>query len=374
VLQFRSLPLGIYLWQTAYLAIFPQGRIRIYPVLIARDKTSQADPCSHREIVGIVNSDNVSALPSLDDVCLFGTKEFVRRRNGGELNVDSHPDKVIRNEKAVDLLAHDKLGIIVVEHTTVVKYKQQIKNSKNAQAMFSGFEARFADGLKRPGTYTLYLDPIDLPSLNKQERTAALDKLETWVREQHLPYCDGIALGPVQDGPPNLPVAVRLYRRRCSPEDEGTLRCELVSFTDIDTQFREMLVKACECKCPKLQTAKDRQVEEHSGSNIVSLLVLGFNYLRMAGPDGLMRITYTVTQELKENENIAIPDAIIWVDTTAGKDHWNSYLTKNGEWSSRAIDPAKHGLPLRTGGLDMIRQRRESSIRSLRKTLDCSDS
>jgi hypothetical protein len=110
-----------------------------------------------------------------------------------------------------------------------------------------------------------------------------------------------------------------------------------------------MVAKALAEKCPKLQAEKNC----HPGS--VSLLVLGSHDVRMASPAALMTSTYTAAQEFEANGNVAIPDAIIWVDTAAGEGHWNAYVTKNGIWSALAIAPPQRGLLLPAAGLGVMR-------------------
>lgn len=287
--------------------------------------------------------------PAADDVCLFGAEALVRARNGGQLHVDNWPDKVERNRPAPDLLAHDEVGTIVVEHTTVVSYADQVEDNVRASGVFSGFEDRFAAGLEGPGRYTLLIDPTDLHRVRRSDRVQRLDELETWVRGQRPPYRDDIALGPITAGPPELWVSVQLYRRPCSPEEEGSLVWAAVRFADADAPLCQMVAKALAQKCPKLQAEKDCRPDR------VSLLVLGSHDVRMANPAVLMRTTYTAAQDFVASGNGTIPDAIIWVDTAAGEDHWNAYVTKNGTWSVMATSPPQQALLLPAAGLGGMR-------------------
>jgi hypothetical protein len=75
----------------------------------------------------------------------------------------------------------------------------------------------------------------------------------------------------------------------------------------------------------------------------------------MANPAVLMRTTYTAAQDFEANGNVAIPDAIIWVDTASGQGHWSAYVTKNGTWSALATSPAQQGLLLPAAGLGVMR-------------------
>jgi hypothetical protein len=290
--------------------------------------------------------------PDRDDVCLFGGDALVRTRNGGQLHVDGWPDKVERNRPAPDLLAHDEVGTIVIEHTTVVTYTEQVEDNVRARDVFSGFEGRFGAGLERPGRYTLLLDPTDLHLVRREDRDQRLGELETWVRDQRPPYRDDIALGPITAGPPELWVAVQLYRRRCLPEEEGALVWAAVRFPDADVRRRQIVAKALAEKCPKLQAEKNC----HPGS--VSLLVLGSHDVHMANPANLMKSTYTTAQDFAADGTVTIPDAIIWVDTAVGEGNWIAYVTKNGTWSALAANPTQQGLLLPAAGLGVMRRLR----------------
>jgi hypothetical protein len=185
--------------------------------------------------------------------------------------------------------------------------------------------------------------------VRREEREQRLSELETWVRDQRPPYRDDIALEPITAGPPELWVSVELYRRRCSPGEEGALTSAAVRLADADARRHEMVAKALAEKCPKLQAEKDG----HPGS--VSVLVLGSHDVRMAVPAVLMRTTYAAAQEFAADGEVTIPDAIIWVDTAAGEGHWDAYVTKNGAWSALATSPPQQGLLLPAAGLGVMR-------------------
>jgi hypothetical protein len=287
--------------------------------------------------------------PDPDDVCLFGAEALVRARNGGQLHVDNWPDRVERNRPAPDLLAHDEVGTVVVEHTTVVTYNDQVEDNVRARDVFSGFEDRFAAGLERPGRYTLLIDPTDLHLVRRPDRGQRLDELETWVRGQRLPYRDDIALGPITAGPPQLWVSVQLYRRRCTPDEEGSLGWAPVRFADADTQRREMIAKALAEKCPKVQAEKNC----HPGS--VSLLVLGSHDVRMATPAVLMRTTYTAAQDFAANGKRHDPRRDHLGRHGGRRGPWVAYVTKNGTWSGLATSRPQQGLFLPAAGLGVMR-------------------
>jgi hypothetical protein len=278
--------------------------------------------------------------PDDASVCLFGAEALARHRNGGDVVVDVVPQDLERNAPAVDLVAHDELGTIVAEHTMVPVYAEQVAHVVRAEKLFTGFSERFGHGLPAPGRYTLQIDPagLDVPRPARDEH---LRQLEAWVRDQDPVYREDIACPTIEAGPPDVWLPVKLYRRRCMPEDVGSLTLQVVRLDKAAVQRQEMLTRALSTHCPKLQTEKER----HPGA--VSLLVLGTHDLQMGNPWELMRATFSVAQVLEDQGLIVIPDAIIWVETLPGDGHWDAYVAKCGAWSAVVTSdpPARRPAP-----------------------------
>jgi hypothetical protein len=264
---------------------------------------------------------------------------LVKHRNGGSLQVDSFPDKTERTAQAVDLVAHDDLGVIVAEHTAALVYAEQVNDNRRANQLFEGFEARFAQELVAPGRYMLTIETTDIHKLRRQDGVRLLDELEAWVRAQELPNPDAISYAADPIAATVGMASVTLYRRRCSPEEAGSLRTALVRQGDLPSQTAETITRAFRDKCPKLA------IENALHPRSTALLVLERHDVQMGNPWELMRTTLSAARDLEETGFEGIPDAIVWVDTSAdvggapAEAHWMAYIAKNGSWSAAASEP-----------------------------------
>jgi hypothetical protein len=284
----------------------------------------------------MLTSDRLTSAPGRPPndtrVCVFGASQFSKHRNGGSFHIDSFPDTTQRGEQAVDLVGHDARGTIVAEHTAALVYAEQVNDNQRAYQLFAGFEERFGHELDVPGRYTLLVDPADVHRLRRHDEGSLLDELETWVRVQRLPDPETLsyASDPVSA---DLEISVTLYRRRCSPDEAGSLRVALVRSGDAASQTAEPIARAFQDKCPKLAAEKARH------ANSTTLLVLERHDVRMGNPWELMRMTFGAARELEAVVG-EISDAIVWVDTSADigrsahEDHWMAYIAKNGSWSA----------------------------------------
>jgi hypothetical protein len=233
-------------------------------------------------------------------VCLFGTADLVLSRNGGALVVDSFPDEVERSAKAIDLIAHDDLGVLAAEHTVVEAYASQLYDNLRMREVFGLFAQRFGHGLPAPGRYTLSVVTTGAAAFPRRGAATLLDVVEEWVRSRDLPVPEfpPHELNHISGGPPDLPIDVTLYRTPCSGEDDGLLRVVFGRPQDLEEERVERLVRAYADKCPKLESAR------HSG--YATLLVLeSWDYV-MNSPWHLMRAAYRASAERTD-----LPDSIV---------------------------------------------------------------
>lgn len=271
-------------------------------------------------------------------VSIFAAERLVIGRNGGNLVLDAFPDEVERQERAVDLLAHDGIGTIVVEHTVVESYLHQVHDNVRITEVFNGFERRFEHSLAAPGFYTLAVHTSGGHLFPRREaEAAALDEMEHWIRSQLLP--DPSTWPPPQGwitaGPPAVPVAVTLYRARCGPEDDGALRVALQAPGSLKEQRRDRAATAFAAKCPKLEVART--------ADATTLLALEMRDFVMSNPVVLAQAIHAAAHGRSD-----LPDVIICVDTCAGDGHWMPYVVKNGGWwSDAARDLPRLSVPIR---------------------------
>jgi hypothetical protein len=107
----------------------------------------------------LTSRSNTPALAHDKRVCIFAAEEIVSSRNGGTFICDGFPDEIERNLKAIDLVGHDDIGIIVAEHTVIESYMQQLHDNTRIGEFFRGFGERFGHSLGSPGHFTLCLHP-----------------------------------------------------------------------------------------------------------------------------------------------------------------------------------------------------------------------
>jgi len=163
-------------------------------------------------------------------VCIYAANRLSQHRNGGVFVVDAFPDEIERTAQAVDLAGHDEMGGVVVEHTVVESYSEQLHDNVRVTEAFVDFGDRFGHSLPAPGFYTLAVHTgggHQLPRGERQE--TALTSIEDWVRRQQL--SDPTVWPPPQNWvpamSPEVPIALTLYRAKCAPEDNGALRVAL---------------------------------------------------------------------------------------------------------------------------------------------------
>jgi hypothetical protein len=256
-------------------------------------------------------------------VCLYAAETLAERRNGGPVYADRFPDEEERRRPAIDLIAHDTMGSIGVEHTLIEAYEQQVRDNQRVNEVFNGFAERFGHSLPSPGLYTLAIPTRGAHEFPRKDQAQLLDSLERWVRAKQLPEprIPPTAPNHVVARPPEVPVPLTLYRASCAPEDEGALRVALLRSSDHQEQRVVRIGRALREKLDKLEASRP--------PDGVTLLVLETRDFIMSNPIVVAQALYRAAQKHR-----AVPDVIIHVDTTAGDGHWIGYYEKFGEWWS----------------------------------------
>lgn len=258
-------------------------------------------------------------------ICLYAAQQLANGRDGGTVIVDAYPDEEERQRPAIDLLGHDSCGPISVEHTLIEPYSAQLHDNKRVVEVFEGFPERFGHALQSPGRYTLGIHTRGGHLFPRRDEAEALDRLESWVRAQHLPVPEIPPRAPnhVVGVPPEVPITATLYRMRCLPEDDDSLHVAFLRSNDLENQRAGRIGKALADKTPKLEAAR-----QPGG---VTLLALESHDYIMSNPVLIARGVYTAARECR-----VLPDAIVCVETSAGEDHWMPYFIKNLAWWSDA--------------------------------------
>jgi hypothetical protein len=305
-------------------AIPLQARVRPSnqsPRRLAQPTVCDATPGSQFGHCGLMTSKSDES-EHRHDVTVWAAQKIAERRNGGVFTVDEVPDESERKEPAIDLIGHDSVGAICLEHTRIEAYEHQTLDNLRASGVKAELEGRFKMGLEPPGRYTLALDTGGLARLRKRDVQGTVDGLDAWIRVQALPVP---TLPPLREPchvnakPPVVPVSASLYRMRCSSEDDGTFVVVFQRDADVAETRRLLRIrKALVEKTPKLEGAR------REGST--TALVLEMNDYVLSNPTLVQAAIY----ESALSVGTPIPDVITIVETSAGDGSWMNYEVKSG--------------------------------------------
>lgn len=263
-------------------------------------------------------------LPHDKQICIVAAQEISDTRNGGVFIPDSFPDEQERTKRAIDLIGHDEIGIMSVEHTLVESYADQTHDNSRVAQLRNLIEERIGS-LEKPGRYTLCLHTRGAAGIPRRGLTSAADQLEAWLRSQRLPVPEipPRAKNYTVATPPEVPIAVTLFRLQCDPRDDGSLMVALLRDSNPEAQRRHRVEGALLSKGPKL--------EESRLPGGVTLLALENRDFIMANPTVIAQAIYDVCGSFSP-----VPDAVVCVDTTAGEGHWLAYRVKFLKWWASA--------------------------------------
>jgi hypothetical protein len=270
------------------------------------------------------------------DVTVWAARKIAEKRNGGIFTVDEVPDESEGKEPAIDLIGHDEVGTICLEHTRVEAYEHQTLDNLRAMRVKTELEGRFTNGLQLPGRYTLAIDTGGLARLRKRDVQGTVDGLDAWIRVQALPVPTPPPLrepNHVIAQPPVVPVSACLYRMQCSPEDDGRFAVVFQRDGDVaETRRRMRIRKALVEKTPKLEGAR------REGST--TALVLEMSDYVLSNPTVVQAAIY---ESALSFEN-PLPDVITIVETSAGDGSWMNYEVKFGGWWSESATGGDVGI------------------------------
>ena len=258
------------------------------------------------------------------EISLYAAQHFANGRSASAVEIDDLPDLSERTAEAIEMLAHDALGPISVEHTHIEAYSGQIHDNRRMAELFERFADRFGNSLPHPGRYTLCVHVGGAHELPRRSDERHRDQIEVWVRRQVLPepVLPVREKNHVEGRPPDLPLGATLFRMQCEPEDDGRLVVTYLGEEDRESRRVERLVTALRRKCPKLEAGRT--------PDGVTLLVLETDDFIMTNPWFVSRAIKTAVSEC---DGVPVPDVIIHVDTSAGTS-WIPYMVKNMSWWS----------------------------------------
>ncbi|MBW8041574.1 MAG: hypothetical protein FVQ85_16480 [Planctomycetes bacterium] len=243
------------------------------------------------------------------------------------------PEEEEHNEQAVDALIKCSSIEIVLEHTRIESYPEQIADNYMVKNLLKPLVGKLTGKLPTPGHYRLSIDVGAVKGAKDTERVQKA--LIAWVQEKapllELPVHKPSDKHYIREKPCGVPFEVALHRLE---RRDGKFTIELVAPAELETKRRRRIKIALEKKCPKLSKAK--------GETRISVLLLELDDICLGDP---IQTAKAVTEELSQND---VPDEIYLVETEAKP--WVVWVLKDGEalfsdledWGPYDLDPLQN--------------------------------
>jgi hypothetical protein len=240
--------------------------------------------------------------------------DLIEKRKGIKLGQVSFPDEQEHNEQAVDTLSEYDGGRIVMEHTTIESYIEQIEDNVRIWRLLKPLEKILENKLSKPGHYDLV---VDVGATKGAKNTESINNnLIYWIKTTApLLKIGSPRTAPDhyrKEKPKGVPFEVSLYRWE---GNGGKFFIMLNCPEDVEAQRKERIKVAFESKCPKL--AKTKQDGD------ISVLLLELDDISLGNP---MSVAQDVQEILPKQKYI--PDEIYLIRTELEK--WEVFVLKEG--------------------------------------------
>lgn len=240
--------------------------------------------------------------------------DFIVNRKNLTIKEIRFPDEEIRNAEAVDILVHCVQTNIIIEHTRIESYPEQIGEDIRVKKLIGPVIKKLDGKMPKPGHYRLCLHVGAVKGVKYKDSTKLQLALEDWI----IKKAPTLEIGSpntapchyVKEKPDGVPFEVTLYRWPCR---DGRICCSLVCSDDLEQQQIQRIQRALRDKCPKLQDAKN--------SNNISILVLELNDIFLGNYTWVAK---NVIRDLDNRQDI--PDDIYLIMTEL--DSWDVWIIK----------------------------------------------
>ena len=239
---------------------------------------------------------------------------FIAKRKHLTISEICCPDKEKKkNVPSVDRLIKCLGAEIVLEHTLIESYPEQIADSKIVEKLLGPLKAQLVGELPKPGHYEL---SIDVGAVKGAKATKSIQKaLFEWIKKKApLLQVGSPNVAPahyIREKLAGVPFEVGLYR---FPRHDGRFWITLALRDDLREKRRQRICRALNDKCPKLFDAK--------GDKRTSILVLESNDICLGNSCEIAR---SVTEELKAHRDA--PDEVYLVETELKR--WTIWILKD---------------------------------------------
>jgi len=227
---------------------------------------------------------------------------FISKRKNLIIHKICYPDKEKKeNTPTVDRIIKCAAVEIVLEHTLIESYPEQITDRKRVAKLLGPLRTEVAGQLPKPGHYELSIDVGAVTGAKNAERIQKA--LIKWIKKKGpLLYIGSPNVAPahyIREKPDGVPFQVTLYRW---PRRDGEFWISVNAPEDLEKHRRERIRKALEDKCPKLCKAR--------GDKRISILLLESDDLYLSN---CCDTADAVVDELKGRDDT--PDEVYLVET-----------------------------------------------------------
>jgi len=239
---------------------------------------------------------------------------FIANRKNQVIRRIDYPDENERNTPAVDMLIECPGVEIVLEHTKIESYPEQIVDGCRIKKLLGPIKSEFEGQLPLPGHYELLI-AIGAVKGAKQSKLIR-ERLIKWIEEKapllKIGSSDVAPEHYISEKPAGVPFEVTLYRW---PGRDGKFTWCLFAPEDLEDMRERRISKALEEKCPKLCKAK--------GSNRISILLLESDDISLANS---FLISRALAKEIASRPDV--PDEIYLAETEIKP--WSVSVLKEG--------------------------------------------
>lgn len=231
------------------------------------------------------------------------TCAFIAKRKNIVFSTVRIPDEGERNKEAIDMHCVGKDLELVLEHTRIESFPEQITNGIWLVNLLKPLEESLSNSLPMPGHYNLVVASSAIAGVKNKDRIRLA--LIKWIKEK-APMLEigSPATAPrhyIREIPTGVPFEVTLYRW---PRMDGRFLFSQYIPDNLRERRKERIRRAFEDKCPKLKAAKTKD-------SILSVLVLESNDIALGNH---VDIGIVAIEEISLREK-DIPDEIYLVET-----------------------------------------------------------
>lgn len=229
------------------------------------------------------------------------TADFIVRRKNLRIRKIDYPDENNRNTPAVDMLIECSDVEIVLEHTKIESYPEQIADNHRIRQLLEPIKTELEGQLPVPGHYEL---TIAIGAVKGAKQVKFIQKnIIDWIKEKApLLKVGSPDVAPdhyIKERLTGVPFETTLYRW---PGRDGKLFYSRFAPEDLEEMRKQRISKALKEKCPKLIKARE--------SNRISVLLLESDDICLANP---LLISKALAKEIGSRSDV--PDEIYLIET-----------------------------------------------------------